>query len=130
MINYNLFLDDFRYPEDAFNYTGNTLYLKEKWTIVRDYKQFVKFIERYGLPNMVSFDHDLADIHYNQQSADDTNYEAEDQEMTGYHCAKWMIEYCMDNNEELPQTILVHSMNVIGKENIEQLIKNYRRSCV
>ena len=57
-MSYNLFLDDFREPEDAFNHTNNQLYLIG-WVIVRNYDEFVKTIEERGIPEILSFDHDL-----------------------------------------------------------------------
>ena len=46
-------------------------------------------------------------------------------EKTGYHCAKWLINYCMDNNLELPNEIIIHSMNPYGSENIKSLFNTY-----
>jgi len=46
-------------------------------------------------------------------------------EKTGYHCAKWLIDYCMDNNEELPKEIIIHSMNPYGSRNIKSLFDTY-----
>jgi hypothetical protein len=46
-------------------------------------------------------------------------------EKTGYHCAKWLIYYCIDNHKELPQVILIHSMNPAGSINIKSLFDTY-----
>lgn len=46
-------------------------------------------------------------------------------EKTGYDCAKWLINYCVDNRKELPTTILVHSMNPAGTQNIWSLFNSY-----
>ncbi|MDQ0066004.1 cyclic-phosphate processing receiver domain-containing protein [Chryseobacterium lathyri] len=70
-----------------------------------------------GLPEMISFDRDLADIHYLKPDSD------EYAEKTGYECAKWLIEYCMDHYLDLPK-FYCHSMNPVGKENILSLLKN------
>lgn len=119
---YNLFLDDFRMPEDAFHYTKFSVYLKEDWVIVRNYDEFVLCIKKNGLPTLVSFDHDLADIHYDNTSSiiDYDSYT----EKTGYSCVLWLIDYCMDNKEQFPK-YLIHSMNTVGEENIRKLINNY-----
>lgn len=122
---YNLFLDDFRVPQDVFNYTGNPLYLKSEWVIVRSYNEFVKHIEENGLPEMVSFDHDLADVHYDVQDHVDQDYYDLCEEKTGYHCAKWMIDYCLDNEIELTSKIMIHSMNGVGARNIVSLFNTY-----
>lgn len=128
MKNYFLYLDDFRDPEDTFAYTHNQIYLLG-WKVVRSYDEFIKCIEENGLPEVVSMDHDLADSHYYamQDNISEDDYDI-CEEKTGYHCAKYMINYCIDNKKELPQTILVHSMNPCGSQNIKSLIRNYRRS--
>ena len=61
---YNLFLDDKRNVTDTYKYTNNPVYLSGDWIIVRNYDSFVDTIKKHGLPNFVSFDHDLADPHY------------------------------------------------------------------
>lgn len=127
---YNLFLDDIRVPEDVFNYTGNPVFLKEEWVIVRSYYEFVKYIEENGLPKIVTFDHDLADVHYDVQDHVDEDYYdlmAAQDEKTGFHCAKWMINYCMDNELKLPERILIHSMNGVGAKNINSLFTTYEK---
>ena len=125
MRKYNLFLDDFRMPEDAFNYTGNPLYLMEDWLIARNYDEFVKGVGDLGLPEIVSFDHDLADVHYDVQDHVDQDYYDLCEEKTGYHCAKWMINYCLDNDIKVTSQIMIHSMNIVGARNIESLFKTY-----
>lgn len=117
---YNLFLDDFRHPYDAFQETLHPAYAKEKWVIVRSYSQFVKHIKRNGLPRIVSFDHDLTDAHYDCGPIPYDQYE----EKTGYHCAQWMIQYCTENQKPLPETILIHSASQRGKENIKSLFNS------
>jgi hypothetical protein len=122
---YKLFLDDFREPRDAFFYKGFPIYNEDDWTVVRNYSEFVKVIEELGIPEAVSFDHDLADVHYEKSSF---NYDDENLEKTGYHCAKWLIYYCIDNKKELPAIILVHSMNTAGSQNIWSLFNSYWKS--
>ena len=119
---YHLFLDDFRNPEDCFDRTYNQVYLLG-WTIVKNYDEFVKTITEKGMPRMLSRDHDLCDLHYVKQPPYD-----EDTEKTGYDCAKWLINYCMDNQLDLPETILIHSMNPAGSLNIKSLFDSYYKS--
>lgn len=73
---------------------------------VRDYDGFVKFITEQSLPNFISFDHDLGEG------------------KTGYDCAKFLVEFCLDKNLKLPK-FFVHSQNPVGKENIEKLLENF-----
>ena len=46
-------------------------------------------------------------------------------EKTGYHCAKWLIGYCMDNKKELP-TWSSHSANPVGRDNINNILFNFK----
>jgi hypothetical protein len=115
-----LFLDDIRKPKDAYQYTKQQVFIREDWYIVRNYQEFVERILENGLPDMISFDHDLADQHYlNPDSRDFI-------EKTGYDCAKWLIGYCIDYGLELPECYC-HSMNPVGKQNIESLLNNFKK---
>ena len=127
-VTYNLFLDDFRQPSDAFWYTHNPIYNKLQWDVVINYEQFIDTIERHYdllgiLPTIISFDHDLADVHYNHQT--DIPYD-DMEEKTGYHCAKWLVDFCMDNELELPE-YYAHSMNTVGRINILGYLDNYKK---
>jgi hypothetical protein len=122
---FNIFIDDFRNPKDAFLYTRNPLYNILKWDIVKNYDEFINFIINNGLSNIefISFDHDISDEHY-----DDTISQENYTEKTGYDCAKWLVNYCMDNNFKLPN-YFVHSMNPAGKQNILSILNNYKKHC-
>ena len=122
---YNLFLDDMRSPRDAFFYTGDVRFNLLDWIIVRTYDEFVKQVNRIGLPDLVSFDHDIADFHYCKSFKNISDYNSVT-EKTGYHCAKWLVDYCIDNDLKLPKYI-VHSMNPIGSENIISLLNNFKK---
>jgi hypothetical protein len=91
-----LYLDDIRNPTT------------DGWKIVRSYNDFVKWIETNGIPDLISFDHDLG----------------ETDEKTGYDCAKWLCEYCWDNGLPIPE-YNVHSANPVGRDNILHLLKNF-----
>lgn len=120
---YNLFLDDVR----------NSYFLHDTraWTTVRNYNQFVETIKERGLPKLISFDHDLALEHYpvfEENIIYGKPYEipyAKYKEKTGFDCAKWLVEYCLDNRLPLPD-FQVHSMNPVGKENIQKLLIGFR----
>ena len=106
---YNLFLDDVRTsPADEF--FG---YEDIEWTIVKDHGAFCDMIEERGLPSIVSFDHDLAEEHYNPTTIDYFNYKYE----TGLSSALYLIDYIINNKLEQPE-IRVHSMNPEGRKNI------------
>jgi len=128
-----LFLDDIRMPQQVYEYIKNNIYLSLEWIIVRNYEEFVQAITD-DFPDVISFDHDLADSHYTPEYLwmdYDKSKEWQEQqvhkEKTGYECAKWLVEYCLDNDLDLP-LCYVHSMNPVGKDNINNLLKNYNDS--
>ncbi len=123
---YNLFLDDMRDPQTSQFLRDGDFYKKTKWIVVKNYDEFVSYITKNGMPELISFDHDLADEHYGTHDQLDEIEYLLYEEKTGYHCAKWLIDYCMDNNVEPPR-YLVHSMNTAGATNIKYLIENYKR---
>jgi hypothetical protein len=102
------------------------------WTIVINYEQFVKAITEHfdqfqKLPELISFDHDLGNEHYKDAFASHIDYDSYS-EKTGYHCAKFLVDFCLDRALD-PPPFLVHSMNVTGVENIRSLLQNYRKFC-
>ena len=126
----NIFIDDKRHPKQVYKYSGDIRYSLLYWNICRNYEEFVKLIKNSNLSeiNYISFDHDLADIHYKYgRELDD--YEISrmiDYENTGYDCLKWMCDYYLDNNKKLPK-ILFHTTNSVGKENMTIYLKNFKK---
>ena len=124
---YKLYLDDIRTPTQTYKTSVDS-----EWVIVRNYDEFVKVIERDGLPFWISFDHDLADEHYRQSMYDkDKHYsqyysDGTFKEKTGYECAKWLVAYCFDKSIDLPKWD-VHSMNPVGKQNIASVLLSYEK---
>lgn len=112
-----LFLDDIRNPIDCIGFKhiiiDKEIYLRD-WSIVRSFAEFVVWIEANGLPDFISFDHDLG-----------LSETPEITEQNGMTCAKWLVNYCMDNELPLPEFV-VHSQNPVGKKNIEGLLDWYR----
>ena len=130
----NLFLDDVRVPSDVT--WSKFPYADMEWNIVRSYAEFVAYIEKNGMPDVISFDHDLADEHYtpeeywNDYEASKAYQEARNYtEKTGNDCAKWLVEYCLDNNVTMAPLILVHSLNPVGADNIRNTIKGLGKVC-
>jgi hypothetical protein len=133
-----LFLDDIRIPKDAIGLVSsnlNQIYWDNDWSIVRNYFEFCNYIQKFGLPDFISFDHDLADDHYNDLFSDE-NWSKNDndivlkydeyKEKTGYECAKWLVDWCLENKKSLPQCV-VHSANPVGKQNIETYLNNAKK---
>lgn len=115
-----LYLDDIRNPDDDLHFV-----------VVRNYDEFVKYFETKGCPSVVSFDHDLASEHYAPEENWDGSYnewaaKREFKEKTGYICAEYLIEFCVDNNIPVPPCY-IHSMNPVGAENIKRLIDGHNK---
>lgn len=125
-----LWLDDYRDPFNkkydwlVFSPIGRNV--KVVW--VTSFKEFTDHIMVHGLPDGICFDHDLADEHYdvyhNTDLTLDEYYITNDREMTGYDCAKWLVEYCMDNDKDIPP-YGIQSANPVGRVNIDKLLKSY-----
>lgn len=130
---YNLFLDDVRKPVDAYKYTGFNPLINDSWVIVRNYEAFVYAIEKNGIPDFISFDHDLALDHYPPQEAwssqdkyDEWESKNQSVEKTGYHCALWLIDYCIDNKIKICD-FFVHSMNPYGGQKIKSILTQFTK---
>ena len=107
-MSYNIFLDDERVP-------NNVTWIKlpsVDFVVLKSYNEFVDYITKFGVPDFVSFDHDLGLPHYGSDYSD---------ERTGYDCAKWLRNYCLENNLQFPK-YTVHSMNPVGKQRILNLL--------
>lgn len=91
-----LFLDDVRDPPDG------------TWVVCRTYQQAVDFVDKYGIPHRVSFDHDLGG------------------EKSGFDFAKYLVERDLDIHA-MPMDFdyQVHSANPVGRDNIRGLLDRY-----
>lgn len=126
-MSYNLFLDDERRPKDV---TWVDLPLVN-WTIAKNYDDFVRIVSSLGLPTRVTFDHDLAEEHYEEYhwAHNDMNMKKgifqydRMKEKTGFHCVQWLVNYCAERGVPFPE-YYVHTMNDIGRVNIIQFIEN------
>ncbi len=132
MENYNIFLDDFRHPYDAFRILNDTDFLQLKWVVVRSYDDFVKVItENHEInkwPELISFDNDLLDEHY--EIGEKTNFKKFDYsltEKTGWHAAQWLISFCKTNEIDLP-AFKVHSANTAGRNAITAILEEFVNS--
>jgi hypothetical protein len=131
-----IYLDDIRTPID------------NKWTVVRDYNEFVAAVKEIGLDNIetISLDHDLGDTamqeYYNNVSPNYTLDYSNITEKTGMDCAKWLVEHWYEVNKtedadirrmrisksiNFPE-ILTHSANPIGSANIMGYVNNFYKN--
>ena len=95
-----VFVDDERFPTDETN------------IIVRNFYEFVAYVQDNGIPNVIHFDHDLGDG-----------------QPTGYDIAKYIVECDLDQVFTIPDnfTYFIHSQNPTGAKNIKSLLDNYLR---
>lgn len=106
MVKKKLFLDDLRTIEMVYDKSRES-----EFDIVRNYHDFVTYIQRNGLPEFISFDNDLG--------LDEKGEIAPD----GYACVKWLVyESGLDLRE---MKFCVHSANPVAAEQIKGLLNNY-----
>lgn len=103
-MSYKLYLDDVR-P------------VPEGWVGVNNFNDFVKTVKKRGMPDFVSFDHDLTYAHYDNLPT---------KEKTGYDAAKWLIEYCERNGID-KINFNVHSANYIAVAAITFLLESFNK---
>ena len=101
-----LWLDDCRDPleNDWLNFSPIGKDVDTHW--VTNYQDFIDWIMVNDLPDAICFDHDLGEV------------------MTGFDCCKWLVEYCLNNNKQLP-LYGIQSANPVGKQNIDMYLKNF-----
>lgn len=127
-----IWLDDDRNPflnPDFLQLTTITSTLRHDLIWLKTYGQFVNWITENGLPDAICFDHDLGDVPLLKTTIEVESWFdiKENREYTGYDCAKWLVEYCLDNNKDIPD-YAIQSANPVGKENIDALLKNFRKN--
>jgi hypothetical protein len=99
MRGYKIYIDDIRTPKS------------KDWVIVRTFEEFVETVKQNGIPEEISFDHDLG-----------WDTEKNCERKSGYDCAKWLI-----NNNIIIKKFSVHSANPVGAQNITSLLNNFLR---
>ena len=107
-----IWLDDMRNPfeNDWMKYSPINKPYEVIW--LKSYNEFTNWILENDLPPAICFDNDLG--------IDETG------EKNGYDCAKWLVEYCLDNNKQLPLWN-IQSANPVGRDNIDGVLKGYKK---
>lgn len=100
---------------------------------VLNYNEFILWIDKFGLPDLISFDHDLAEEHYTPEVYWSDYHKSKDyqdwkyksyKEKTGKDCATWLVKYCKRKELPLPR-YNIHSANPVGVDYIlDELTKN------
>lgn len=117
-----LWLDDMRDPNKYLNkkadkesgalYNNLSFYQKFKeeynpeFVWVKTFEEFTNYILKNGVPEFVSFDHDLGKGL-----------------KKGAECALWLKQYCRENNKPLPK-FYAHSANPNGRKEINSLLSS------
>lgn len=121
-----LWLDDVRDPMERDWLVFSPIERPFIVTWVKSYDEFTEWIKKNGLPDGICFDHDLSDFQAMKSGYPEMMDEVAwpESEKTGMDCAKWLVEYCLDNNLKLPP-YNIQSANPAGKENIDGLFKSF-----
>jgi len=98
-----MYLDDLRTPVEEYDF------------VVRSYDEAVAVMKKHGIPEFISFDHDLGVDEHGRLLK------------TGHDLAKWLVENDLNATFHLPRnfSFKVHSQNPVGKENIISLLTSY-----
>jgi len=138
----NLFLDDQRNPEHAYLHldTGVPKVLlvehssihQNDWVIARTYDEFVKYVTVFGLPDVVSFDHDLDEEHikhYFMVTRDTGVIEYDNfKEKTGKQCAEYLVQEWKKQGKPKQIKTFVHSANRWGQIEIKKVLNELQHN--
>jgi hypothetical protein len=127
-----VWIDDIRDP-----FTGSWIadfapefFACKKIVWVKSYEEFTRWIQYNGLPQKICFDHDLGEnvaIELVASGVEKSKArEIKKLAKSGYDCAKWLVDYCLDNSLQLPNWS-IQSANPVGKENINSLLTNAKK---
>ena len=121
---YYLFLDDERAP-NGVPWVDLPDIPRNDWVIVRNIEDFKRTIDQHGIPKFVSFDNDLKREHYDNFLENNcADFEFEKFDDTGFNCAQYLVEKCLEQNKEVPD-FECHSMNTVARA----VIREYLREC-
>lgn len=126
-----LWLDDYRNPTEDDWLAFSPIHDYDHVIWVKNYNEATEWVNKNGLPYAMCLDHDLG---FNKQleyrgmgkSKKESRRLSREYEKTGYDFAKFIIDYCIDRNLDLPYYNF-QSANPIGKKNMEELFKNFNK---
>jgi hypothetical protein len=124
-----LYLDDVKVPlKDIPGY--------EPWHIAKNFTEFEIYIRIKGVPDYISFGHDLAMEHtndfasYQMQGIPAINY-GDFKEKTGLDCLKWLCDYITEQrelgNDITLKAVGVHTDNPLGAINILSMANGFKK---
>lgn len=127
-----LWLDDIRNPFIAdwlMQYVPEFDEDRDNVVWVKNYDDFVDWIEENGLPYIIAFDHDLGEDEAKERVLFGMNKKKariiKKGTPSGFDAAKWLVDYCIDNDLDLPKWD-IQSANPVGRDNINGILSNYR----
>jgi len=91
---------------------------------VKNLYQFIDYIEKNGVPQFVSFDHDL-----NNRGGGEGLSDEQKLSNNGVNCAKWLVNYCKKVGEPLPK-FYVHSANPKHGPEINRVLTNENKKII
>ena len=109
---WQLFLDDDRWPPGE-----PTDWASWEWVVARNVDDAIWYVEHYGMPYHIAFDHDLGA-----------------KKMTGMDFAVWLSEEVLSSRKTFPTdfSYSIHSLNPVGRVNIknrmEWLLENWEKN--
>lgn len=128
-----LWLDDIRNPLENDWLVFSPIEQPFNIVWVKSYNEFKVYISNNGLPDAICFDHDLGmDVAINARAAGLSKRKSrklKQMELTGFDCAKWLVDYCIDNDKPLP-LYNIQSANPVGKANIQSLLENFKKHII
>lgn len=105
----------------------------DRWVLCRNFEEWVTYLSYNGVPDLVSFTHDLADEHFQDQA----KYELQGIEAiqyndfvqpTGLQCAQYLCAFCEQNGLPI-QAVGVHCPErPMGAHNIRTAVNTYKTS--
>ncbi len=124
-----LWLDDVRNPLEDNWLVFSPIEQPYNLVWLKSYDEFVNWITENKLPSAICWDHDLGldEVYEGKLSKRALKrFRKNPEYKTGFDCAKWLVEYCLDRNLPMP-LYNIQSANSVGKENIDMLLKNYNK---
>lgn len=105
---YLIWLDDTRDPKTWIESVISKQILNKLEIVwAKDANEFKNLLKYRGLPKIICFDHDLGIGE------------------SGFDCAKYLVEFCMDHKKTLPEWY-IQSANPVGRENIDGLLNGFK----
>lgn len=121
-----VYVDDLRLPIQRLEGYAD-------WVVCRSWAEWVEYLSMRGVPDHVSFDHDLAQEHlddfrkYEFEGIAAINY-GDFKQWTGLGCAQYYCEFCELHNLEMKGVAAHCTERPLGARNIRETLNAYKAS--